>query len=181
MDRARVCGVRLFSVLAVVLLSVVAGAAGADAAAQVVTVSNVSVAPHGAFLKVTYDLATSDGAPTHVFASFSEDGGATFPKSVRTASGDINRDVSPGAGRWFAWDFSSDGVTGLVETGRVRVRGGLYPGMEREFGGIVFCWVPPGSFLMGRYPGEQGSDSDEDPQHEVTFAQGFWMSKYEVT
>jgi len=59
------------------------------------------------------------------------------------------------------------------------------PGEERDFplGNIVIrmCWIPSGSFMMGRQPGEHDSDSDEDPRHQVTFAQGFWMGKYEVT
>ena len=148
---------------------------------QEATVSNVVTEQHGAFLKVTYDLETSDNEPTHVFGSFSEDGGATFPRGMKSVSGDANQDVAPGTGRWFVWDFTKDGVTGLIQEARVRVRGGLYPGMEREFGGITFCWIPPGSFLMGRYPGEQDSYDWEDPQHEVTFAQGFWMSKYPIT
>lgn len=47
--------------------------------------------------------------------------------------------------------------------------------------GIEFIWCPPGTFLMGRNPGELDSRSLEDPQHSVTFAHGFWLSKYEIT
>lgn len=46
---------------------------------------------------------------------------------------------------------------------------------------IEFVWCPPGSFLMGRAPGEAGSNAWESPRHTVTFAQGFWISKYEIT
>ncbi|HUW61962.1 MAG TPA: SUMF1/EgtB/PvdO family nonheme iron enzyme [Candidatus Bathyarchaeia archaeon] len=46
---------------------------------------------------------------------------------------------------------------------------------------LVMVWIPAGSFLMGRYPGEQDSYSYEDPQHSVTLSSGFWMGKYEVT
>ena len=42
-------------------------------------------------------------------------------------------------------------------------------------------WVPPGSFLMGSPAKEPGRFKDEGPQHEVTFAQGFWMGKTEVS
>ena len=46
---------------------------------------------------------------------------------------------------------------------------------------IEMVWIPSGSFMQGRYSGEQGSNSSEDPQHLVTFANGFWLGKYEVT
>jgi formylglycine-generating enzyme required for sulfatase activity len=46
---------------------------------------------------------------------------------------------------------------------------------------IEMVWVPAGSFLQGAYSGESGSSSDELPQHWVTFANGFWMGKNEVT
>jgi formylglycine-generating enzyme required for sulfatase activity len=46
---------------------------------------------------------------------------------------------------------------------------------------LEMLWIPAGAFMMGRYTDEQDSDSDESPQHQVTFANGFWMGKYEVT
>ncbi len=41
--------------------------------------------------------------------------------------------------------------------------------------------IPVGTFLMGRYPGEQDSRDSEDPRHEVTIGYDFWMGKYTVT
>ncbi|MCC6797563.1 MAG: formylglycine-generating enzyme family protein [Candidatus Hydrogenedentes bacterium] len=46
---------------------------------------------------------------------------------------------------------------------------------------MEFVWIPAGSFQMGRYLNEQDSFANEIPQHNVTFAEGFWMGKYEVT
>jgi formylglycine-generating enzyme required for sulfatase activity len=46
---------------------------------------------------------------------------------------------------------------------------------------MVLVKIPPGSFLMGRYPGERGSYDREDPQHLVTLSQAFYMGKTEVT
>ncbi len=40
--------------------------------------------------------------------------------------------------------------------------------------------IPGGTFLMGRYAGEQHSSSDEDPQHAVKISP-FAMGKFEVT
>jgi formylglycine-generating enzyme required for sulfatase activity/subtilisin-like proprotein convertase family protein len=45
----------------------------------------------------------------------------------------------------------------------------------------VWIWVPPGSFPMGAPAGETHSNTDERPVHTVTFAQGFFVAKYEVT
>ncbi len=41
--------------------------------------------------------------------------------------------------------------------------------------------IPAGSFMMGRYAGEQDSYSYEDFQHQVTISQDFYLGKYEVT
>ncbi len=46
---------------------------------------------------------------------------------------------------------------------------------------LVLVKIPAGTFLMGRYAGEQDSHANEDPQHSVTILQGFYMGKYEVT
>ena len=45
---------------------------------------------------------------------------------------------------------------------------------------LEMVWIPGETFLMGRYPGEQDSYSNEDPRHSVTLP-GFWMAKYELT
>ncbi|MDQ1256528.1 MAG: hypothetical protein QG656_1124, partial [Candidatus Hydrogenedentes bacterium] len=58
---------------------------------------------------------------------------------------------------------------------------GTQPGEERIFAGITFCWCPPGSFTMGSPESEAERKNNEGPQHTVTFKQGFWMSKYEIT
>jgi formylglycine-generating enzyme required for sulfatase activity len=46
---------------------------------------------------------------------------------------------------------------------------------------LEMVWCPAGTFMMGRYQGEQDSYSNEDPQHQVGFSSGFWIGKYEVT
>lgn len=46
--------------------------------------------------------------------------------------------------------------------------------------GMVFCWCPPGSYLMGSPKNSPGYEADQ-VQQEVTFKKGFWVSKYEMT
>ncbi|MCC7307980.1 MAG: SUMF1/EgtB/PvdO family nonheme iron enzyme [Acidobacteria bacterium] len=43
--------------------------------------------------------------------------------------------------------------------------------------GMEFVYIPPGEFIMGSDDGP----ANEKPAHKVTIAEGFWMSKYEVT
>ena len=45
-----------------------------------------------------------------------------------------------------------------------------------------FVYIPPGSFLMGAAPGEEGPlDQSEEPQHRVEVSRGFYLAKYELT
>ena len=44
--------------------------------------------------------------------------------------------------------------------------------------GMVYCWCPPGRFLMGSPENESGRFADEI-QREVVIRQAFWMAKYE--
>ncbi len=53
-------------------------------------------------------------------------------------------------------------------------------GTEKLFKGIMTCYIPAGTFMMGSAEGEPERIWDE-PQHRVTLTQGFYMSKYEIT
>ena len=44
--------------------------------------------------------------------------------------------------------------------------------------GMVYCWCPPGRFVMGSPENEIGRHADE-AEREVVLADGFWMAKYE--
>ncbi len=46
---------------------------------------------------------------------------------------------------------------------------------------LAMVWVPPGSFEMGDGSSDEDSWDDERPQTKVTFTQGFWLGKTEVT
>ncbi len=46
--------------------------------------------------------------------------------------------------------------------------------------GLEMIWVEPGTFTMGSPTTEVGRDEDE-PEHNVTLTQGFYLGKYEVT
>ncbi len=46
---------------------------------------------------------------------------------------------------------------------------------------LVLVRVPAGTYLRGRNPNEQDSSEREDPQHEVTLTEDFYLGKYPVT
>ncbi len=71
----------------------------------------------------------------------------------------------------------AEGERMAIEAARnFKLKGG---GKEKTVSGIVFVYIPGGSFMMGS-PEGGGSEDDEHPQHMVTL-DGFWMSRYEVT
>lgn len=95
--------------------------------------------------------------------------------------------VVPAAGAPGAAGAAGDRLT-LAEIDRGEV------GSELEIilpGGIpmVFCWCPPGKFLMGSPPDEEGRESEQgnsgfradETQHLVELTKGYWLGKYEVT
>ncbi len=45
----------------------------------------------------------------------------------------------------------------------------------------AMVWIPAGSFQMGSLPGERHRLRREGPRKQVTFSQGFWIGKFEVT
>ena len=82
--------------------------------------------------------------------------------------------------------FTNDDNAANIEVVTVSVTGSGGSGDEETImlpGNVPLemVWIPAGTFQMGRYSGEQDSYSDEDPRHQVTLSQGFWMAKYELT
>src|SRR5262249_41996294 len=45
---------------------------------------------------------------------------------------------------------------------------------------MKLAWCPPGTFVMGSPPGEEGRDEDET-QHRVTLTRGYWLGTRSVT
>lgn len=87
----------------------------------------------------------------------------------------------PNFGCWI--DYPESAIQkGIIERGTTAQEAGetatiMLPGSVP----LEVVWVPAGTFMMGRYAGEQESTESEDPRHEVTISHGFWMGKYELT
>lgn len=47
--------------------------------------------------------------------------------------------------------------------------------------GLVYVWIPPGTFQMGCSTGNNECNFWEKPAHTVTITRGFWMGRTEVT
>ena len=54
------------------------------------------------------------------------------------------------------------------------------PPMTNRKDGLIYVWIPPGSFTMGCSPGDKECEADEKP-HAEQIANGFWLSQTEVT
>lgn len=47
--------------------------------------------------------------------------------------------------------------------------------------GLTYLLIPPGRFMMGCSPGDEGCFDEEKRTHEVTITTGFWMGQTDVT
>jgi formylglycine-generating enzyme required for sulfatase activity len=47
--------------------------------------------------------------------------------------------------------------------------------------GLTYVWIPPGSFMMGCKPDEDGCHYELEAAHWVTLSKGFWMGQTPVT
>jgi formylglycine-generating enzyme required for sulfatase activity len=172
--------------LALAALLVCQSAVASDPVSDV-TVSLRSGAERG-MIDVYYDLTHPSGDLSAVSLHLSKDGGATFPFPCTAVSGDVGPGVASGNRRHIVWNAMADFPGEAILTAAVRVTAAYDgPDVQEETillpGGasLEMVWIPGGTFLMGRYPGEQDSWDDlEDPQHSVTVP-GFWMAKYELT
>ena len=57
------------------------------------------------------------------------------------------------------------------------------PGEVRKNGkdGLMYVWIPPGTFMMGCSPGDNDCSAEEKPAHQVKVTKGLWMGQSEVT
>jgi formylglycine-generating enzyme required for sulfatase activity len=53
--------------------------------------------------------------------------------------------------------------------------------MENLKDGLKYVWIPPGTFMMGCSPGDNGCYESEQPAHQVTITKGFWIGQTPVT
>lgn len=94
--------------------------------------------------------------------------------------------------RGFGQDVSSDTpILQTVEPGTPNTSSPPQAGDVRAFEGGEFVWIPSGNFQMGSplspeaiasvYAGGEVHYRDEQAVHTVTFSQGFWLGRHEVT
>lgn len=157
-------------------------------AAAVPMVSNVTAVQRtdgSGLVDIHYDLSNGGGTIT-VELVISSDGGTSWDITPVSVSGDIGTGVTNGADKHIIWDGMTDSPDVSWSDARFRVTATDDAPHEITImlpGGVplVLVRIPAGTFMMGRYPGEQDSYANEDPQHEVTIAQDFYMGKYEIT
>jgi len=46
--------------------------------------------------------------------------------------------------------------------------------------GLMYVWIPPGTFQMGCSPGDNDCNDAQRPSHQITISKGFWMGQTEV-
>ena len=138
---------------------------------------------------IHYDLKDSVGT-FMVALDVSNDRGVTWltvPESPHL-SGDVGV-VTNGSGKHIIWNMDADLPNAYRPETQFRVVAynkafKLHEEITIMLPGdvpLVLVRIPRGTFMMGAEPGEQDSDSDENPQHGAIISQKFCMGKYAVT
>ena len=162
---------------------------GTSLLAQAPEVTNVEcrqLAYPSTLVEITYNV-DAETETVHIQLLMSEDGGETWDVPVTVTEGDIGSDIDIGQNKRILWDAGREFLDQFSERMKARIVAcDRNPGEEREVVlaqgvNIVLCWIPPGSFEMGSPDQEEGRGGDEGPVHVVTFVEGFWMSKFEIT
>ncbi|MEM9245048.1 MAG: SUMF1/EgtB/PvdO family nonheme iron enzyme [Cyanobacteria bacterium P01_F01_bin.153] len=96
----------------------------------------------------------------------------------QTTRAQINQEKSLLPGEAFTFTTASITSDGIITERQKQGRRQVF-----DLGGtpLEMVWIPTGSFLMGSPKSEPDRRKNEGPQHQVTFAEGFWMGRYPVT
>jgi len=137
-----------------------------------VTVTNVTTAvAAGAFVTISYDLASASALTNAVGVSISTNAGATFFSTCTNFTGAVGNNVAAGTAKQIVWDAWYDTLPiGVYSNTRVRV-----------WASDSMALIPAGAFQMGtnNLPYESQMTA-AGPNHTVTLS-AFYMDKYEVT
>ena len=172
------------STLAVVILGALL-VSGYAAAEPVLSDISVSQRTDGSGKVDVYYTLASTGGYIVVEMTVSTDNGATWSvtPNPQHLSGDVGGGVSNGNNH-IVWDVVADMPNMCWPEARVK----LNATDETEITillpddvPLVLVYIPAGTYMRGRYAGEQDSFDDEDPQHEVTLTQDFYLGKYPLT
>ncbi len=132
---------------------------------------------------IEYTL-TGGGDGVYIALTYSTDHGDTWRYITESShvSGAVGLGIESGRDKRITWDLGSElghslcavmfRVTATLATQTI-----LLPGDVP----LVMVRIPAGTYMRGRYSGEQGSYSSEDPQHQVTLTQDFYLGKYPLT
>jgi formylglycine-generating enzyme required for sulfatase activity len=133
------------------------------------------------FVEITYNVV-SDEETVEIILEMSMNGGNSWDVPVVHVEGDVGPQIAPGNNKRILWNAGVDYPNQITNRMRARVTAddraaGDLRTFELANGvNIIMVWIPPGEFMMGSELGR-----DATPVHQVTFAEGFWMSQYEVT
>lgn len=87
---------------------------------------------------------------------------------------------------WYDFSLPIDATVAVVSSHKRTIQTSKLPPQNPKPGeewinglGMVFCWVPPGSFRMGIADPQLDQAEDARPV-DVTISEGFWIGKYEM-
>ena len=130
-------------------------------------VSNVSASQRGddsKLVDIYYNLADADGDNCTVWISVSDNGGVSWRVPVRSCSGDIGQNISPGTSKLIVWDAGVD-----------------MPGKSGNFKSRVFADDGNGATSLAIVPSGWFPYQNVSQPEDWIFVDSFTIDKYEVT
>ena len=140
--------------------------------APVIKNLQVQQRPGTHLVDITYDVEDADGDLLEIIVEASDDNGATYNIIPQSLTGDVGKDIAPGAGKLIVWDVGIDLPNTKGDSFKVRVNAD--DGVPEE----NMALIPAGEFSMGDQ--NNAGYSNEKPVHTV-YLDDYYIDKYEVT
>ncbi len=112
--------------------------------------------------------------------------GRSIGQVMEQVSKDVSQQSDGSQQVWYDFSLPIDATVAVVASQKRNIHTSKLPPQNPQPGdewinglGMVFCWVPPGSFRMGIGDPRFDQAQDAGPV-DVTISEGFWIGKYEM-
>jgi sulfatase modifying factor 1 len=134
-------------------------------------ITNIRAEQEGNNIIIYYDIIEAkQDQKFKVSVHYSTDGGQHFSSALKSVSGDVEDNVTPGSSKKIIWNVLQEREKLIGDDIRFEVRASIIRSI------IEMVYIEGGTLRMGSNTG----DDDEKPEH-VIMVKSFYIQKYQVT